>query len=416
MVDRVVAVLDCTNDFSRRKIWGVSLCERILRRLSDEGVSEAFLFADSDQNFSFRRDFKPRFPIHTRLVTSLTELKQALPEGTDVLFLDGNAAYDNRLIRDVISKPSPRQIEDGTASPPVLLRLHSSVVKRLLTDVDESKELPISLLRPEIVTKTNVSEYNTYDDTLKSHTRPLFRKVTDNRELTSLERYVSKSQSKVVLDFVAISLDAIFTWLLVKPLSKTWVTPNMLTVVIIAIQVMVVPVFFAGWIVAGLILEWIMTTLDSCDGKLARLTIRQSEKYGWLEHRTSYWSTSLWYFAIGWHLAAHDVQSPSTFGGIALFAIFWIDRRTVSGFLRTMGRSVYAFSLWDIRVSYVIARRNISIFILTIAVFIEHLEYGFWACVIWSFIGWLYHATRLLMEAKKSDRKITFRKKVLQHS
>ncbi|MBX7150835.1 CDP-alcohol phosphatidyltransferase family protein [bacterium] len=412
MEANTIAIINCSNEYSFKKIWGVSFCERILRRLSDLGIRHALLILSSNVRLPLRNDFKPRFPIEVQSITYDQLRMQTLIPYKAVLLMEGHAEYDNRLLKDVVPHTGSLRITNGSKASPLLVKLSSSEfesVKNNLTNISEWLKI-IDTAFSSITTRS-ILDYNTYDNTLKSDTVPVLQHVTNNDELKALERYVHKSQSKVVLDFVAILIDKCFTWILVRPLSKTLITPNMLTLAIIAIQVLVVPVFFMGWIVAGLVLEWIMIILDSCDGKLARVTIRLSDQFGWIEHRVSYWSTSLWYFAVGWSLAEQNIDSPFAIAGAFMFILFWMHRMTVLSFQRTYGKSLYSYTPMDIRISYIVARRNINVFILTTFMFVGNLETGLIACLFWSMLGWLFHLSRLLFLSFKDGKQITLKKK-----
>jgi phosphatidylglycerophosphate synthase len=63
-----------------------------------------------------------------------------------------------------------------------------------------------------------------------------------------------------------------------------WVTPNQVTILSIFLAIFAGRAFWGGYLVIGLLLGWVMTFLDTVDGKLARVTVSSSKIGDILDH------------------------------------------------------------------------------------------------------------------------------------
>lgn len=84
-----------------------------------------------------------------------------------------------------------------------------------------------------------------------------------------------------------------------------WVTPNQVTILSIFLAIFAGLAFWGGYLVIGLLLGWVMTFLDTVDGKLARVTVSSSEIGEILDHGLDLVHLPLWYLACAFNRIPH---------------------------------------------------------------------------------------------------------------
>ncbi|MCB1006956.1 MAG: CDP-alcohol phosphatidyltransferase family protein, partial [Acidimicrobiales bacterium] len=132
-----------------------------------------------------------------------------------------------------------------------------------------------------------------------------------------VERFLFWSNYKGSTDFMTRYVYPPFVWVMVRPLARLRVHPNWVTAVDILATFAAVPFFMAGAWVPGLALAYLMSVLDSVDGKLARVTFTSSKLGEVLDHGLDIVHPPVWYLAWGWAL-----------GGASTSSLPWRHRRS----------------------------------------------------------------------------------------
>jgi phosphatidylglycerophosphate synthase len=187
-------------------------------------------------------------------------------------------------------------------------------------------------------------------------------------------------------------------------------TPNQVTGLSLML-VVVAGVLFArgeyGW---GLIAGWIMTFLDTVDGKLARVTITSTKLGNVFDHGIDLIHPPLWYFAWGVGLGL----SPAEIAGIPLTTIYWaillgyVGGRLCEGaFQLFIARfSIFTWRPFDSWFRLIAARRNPNMIMLTVSLAVGRPDLGLLAVAAWTLASTLLLLVRLLHAAlaKSSGR------------
>jgi phosphatidylglycerophosphate synthase len=84
-----------------------------------------------------------------------------------------------------------------------------------------------------------------------------------------------------------------------------WVTPNQVTILSIFLAIFAGLAFWDGYLVIGLLLGWVMTFLDTVDGKLARVTVSSSKIGEILDHGLDLVHPPLCYLACAFNRIHH---------------------------------------------------------------------------------------------------------------
>jgi phosphatidylglycerophosphate synthase len=162
--------------------------------------------------------------------------------------------------------------------------------------------------------------------------------------------------------------------------------------------------FAYGWYGWGLLAGWLMTFLDTVDGKLARVTVTSSKFGHYFDHITDLIHPPIWYILWGLGLGV----SQYNFSGLSLGASFWlivtgyvVGRLAEGVFLAWLGKfGIFCWRPIDSYFRLITARRNPCMILLTVGVLGGRPDWGLFAVTIWTVATSLFLIIRLLMAAK----------------
>jgi phosphatidylglycerophosphate synthase len=159
--------------------------------------------------------------------------------------------------------------------------------------------------------------------------------------------------------------------------------------------------FFYGIYGWGLLVGWLMTFLDTVDGKLARVTVTSSRFGDIFDHAIDLIHPPLWYIAWGLGLTQFQPAVP----GLTLNTMLWL---IVVGYI--VGRLVeltfklrlgnFGIFCWRPTDSYfrlITGRRNPNLILLTISAVLGRPDLGLEAVAIWTVLTSLFLLLRLVM-------------------
>ena len=147
------------------------------------------------------------------------------------------------------------------------------------------------------------------------------REAGDRR---TAERWLYRSLIKQNEGFMSRHFERKLSMAVTRRLVDTSVTPNMMTVVSVAIGLAAAPCFLSAapaWQLTGALLFLAHSILDGCDGELARLKFLESRHGAVLD----FWGDNIVHFAVfssiavGWALHTHSAW-PLVVGGVAVAA------------------------------------------------------------------------------------------------
>ena len=190
---------------------------------------------------------------------------------------------------------------------------------------------------------------------------------------------------------------------MVRPLTHLRVHPNWVTGISWLGAFGAVPLFANGAWLPGLALAYIMSVLDSVDGKVARLTFTSS-KFGELfDHGLDIVHPPIWYIAWGWGLGGGSSASGPFQASLWMLGVYIIDRVCTGIFRARTGVSIHGFTPLDEKFRTIISRRNVNLAFFTAALLIDWLAPGqrvaemtFYAIVAWQVFCLAWHVERVV--------------------
>jgi phosphatidylglycerophosphate synthase len=159
----------------------------------------------------------------------------------------------------------------------------------------------------------------------------------------------------------------------------------------------------------GLALAFVMSVLDSVDGKLARVTFSSSAQGDVLDHGMDIIHPPFWYWAWGWGLSGGDFYSGAVQASMWMAVFYIFDRLMEMLFQASTGKSIHGYTELDIRLRTFISRRNVNLAFFTVAL---PLGYGlevFYLIVAWQALSALYHLARVIRFWNDSENEMMYK-------
>ena len=177
--------------------------------------------------------------------------------------------------------------------------------------------------------------------------------------------------------------------------------PNHVTAVSWVLAVLAGVLFYQGDLAAGLVMGWIMTFLDTVDGKLARVTVTSSPMGNYFDHVLDLLHPPFWYMAWGLGLTSFNTLLLPADLTLLIVLIFigYIGGRLVEGaFSQWLGSfGIYSWHRIDSLTRLITARRNPCLILMTAGWLAGRPDLALEAVVVWTLVSSLFLIIRLLM-------------------
>ena len=181
-------------------------------------------------------------------------------------------------------------------------------------------------------------------------------------------------------------------------LAPRGITPNMVTLLGAILVFLAFWLFLKGQFGLGLVAAWLMTFLDTVDGKLARTTLTSSKWGDVFDHGLDLVHPPFWYVAWGMGLAATGHALDDTTFWIAIAAILggYVLQRVMEGIaIKWLGLEIHIWRKIDTYFRQITARRNPNLVILTAFTLFGRPDWGLLAVAWWTVICLVLHGLQL---------------------
>lgn len=370
------------------RLFGFTTLERILRIIAKapgtvtEVVVSGTPEAPADPRYRVLRDGGP---VGARLAGYLV--------GVDgpVLALDGGAVIDHRLVPLLMKGAEPACFPgEGTT----ILRLSPAVLPP--AEAETLPEAAAKLLAAGAIREVTPDELPDFVANLRRNVPFTLETMTGEQDRAELEKRLFHLNYKGSTDFMTKWVYPPVVWRLVNLCIRWRITPNMVTLLGIALAALAVPLFAGGYWIAGLAAAYGMTILDSVDGKLARLTLTDSPVGNILDHGLDIVHPPFWYAGWAMGLAAGGSQAPLYGATLWLIGFYIADRLTLMVAKKRFGRGLHAVTPLDGMVRTWIARRNVNLVIFTIGLALGQGSAAFLFITFWQGLTFAWHTMRTI--------------------
>jgi phosphatidylglycerophosphate synthase len=345
---------------ARTEVWGLGTAERLVRALHAAGVSPADI------------GIGPA-PAMQRT------------HGSWIVFR-ADHVFDQRLVEGMLASAGVVLVRPGGA--PAAIHVTDDGLPEALAFLTGSASVPPSALR--VVSPEGL--VGAYAPALRRSGPPLLAPVAAG-SLAAIERRIFDASYKGVTDLVTKWLWPSPARWVTRHLARRHVHPNVVTLLSWGLVVLVCVLFARGWYATGLAAAWLMTFLDTVDGKLARVTLTSSRVGGALDHGLDLVHPPFWYVA--W---AAGVAGGSLVWGLDLTLIVggYVVGRLLEGlFILLFGIEIHCWNRLDSHFRLVTARRNPNLILLTVALLAGTPSAGVELVAAWTVVSTAFHAVRL---------------------
>lgn len=230
-----------------------------------------------------------------------------------------------------------------------------------------------------------------YDKVLRKRADPMVLAVRSDPR--PAEQEIFDATYKGVTDFVTKHVWPVPALAAVRLCVRLRITPNQVTLASLALVFVTMWLFWIGAFAPGLVAAWMMTFLDTVDGKLARATLTSSKIGDILDHGIDLIHPPFWWWAWGVGLgAAPYVVGPA----LGVILVGYVAQRLMEGlFIARFGIEMHIWRPFDSFFRKITARRNPNLFILTGATLLGAPDVGFLLVAIWVAAGLVVHGAQI---------------------
>jgi len=320
--------------------------------------------------------------------------QEPMPGNGQILLLDGRYLFEIRTLRALLQRPGSVLLAppDGLPAAAMVDARQVSEAMAYMSQQDASAPVDLRRLTPD--------QLVAYDEGLRSANAPLLEPISEDRR-AELENLLYGNAYRGITDLVTK-----FVWprparALVHLCARFGLTPNMVTSFGLVLVLVVCWLFLQGHYLSGLAAGWLMTLLDTVDGKLARVTIRSSPFGHLYDHVIDLVHPPFWY--IFWGMSLESLPGTLTMDFTTMcwaLVLAYVLGRVVEGVFLLLGDcSIFTWRPFDAWFRLIAARRNPCLILLTLSALLARPDWGFVTVVGWSVLSTVVLFVRLLKGA-----------------
>ncbi len=318
---------------------------------------------------------------------------QAQTHEGPVLLVRADAVIDEPLIGLLLKSPGLVLLSDDTGA---ILAIHANGkdAKALLPVLAGKKALPTQW---KAAARKPAELDAVFWEKLRKREVP-YARLADGQNNKALEWRVFMGTYKGATDIVTKRLWPYPAFLVTRFIAPLGVTPNQVTTIGAIATIAAFFLFMNGHFAWGLFAGWLMTFLDTVDGKLARTTLTSSKWGDVFDHGIDLVHPPFWYYAWGLGLAAAGHDWPPAFFWMIFAAILggYVLQRLMEGIsIKGLGMEIHIWRRIDTYFREITARRNPNLVILTVSLGFGRPDLGLIAVAIWTLACLVLHALQL---------------------
>jgi len=309
---------------------------------------------------------------------SLVDDPTRAPDNAQVLLLRADYLFEVRTLRELLNH-SDSALLHASDSWPAAAYVDAASTEAVLAAMAEGAVLPATI---ETMSPENLGMF---DHQLRKAEPPTLEPLDEtNRKV--LEAQLYGGAYKGITDLVT-------KFWLPRPArygvhfcARFGITPNTVTGVGVLLMVLACYFFANGQFALGLMAGWIMTYLDTVDGKLARVTVLSTRFGHLLDHGMDLVHPPFWYIYWGTALAVvPDLWGFASTQWNLLIVVGYIGGRLAEMLFHQLGScSIFSWRPIDAYFRLITARRNPCLILLTLSVCLGRPDWGFVAVAIWT--------------------------------
>ena len=406
----LTVVIDACDPFAFRKLWGMTLLERNLRMVERLGARTIHVLVLPENE---RLAGKRRFPALTEpSVQAATERSiqviAGLVEQLDgpVLVLEAIGLYDRRLIARLWQTATPAAGTQGSqALEATALLIRAGLLNGVAKETTRTwRGAAASLLQVPGVRQIDLDAMESRVSLLRKTVPPEVIRIDDAPALRRADRYLRALAGKGINDLMGEFVHPPIEFFLTRLAAHTPLTPNAVSYLIVLLSLAGLYFFAVGQFWTGIAVNLVRGVVDGVDGKLARLTLRESKNGNLLDHGTDTAYLPLLFLALGYALSGGDPLSTPAIATYILQVCYWFNRVFSSWFRTFLGVDESEFRALDRVVRRFQPKRNNFILITIGAMLCDAPLAGLYGITALTACFLLYRVARLDQEGRALAR------------
>ncbi|RKR06941.1 phosphatidylglycerophosphate synthase [Kushneria sinocarnis] len=330
-----------------------------------------------------------------RLVRALSRMKgvvlsdeSAIAEGDEVLLLRGDYVFDQRVLEGLVEaeRVALRDPADHTL---VAVRMKAPANALQLAGIDTGGLEEVTPDRIGLGLQSKLRKFDT----------PWVSRVAQG-DRERIENALYDSAYKGVTDLITKWVWPLPARAVTRVCARRGIRPNHVTALSYLLTLLAGLAFWYGAYGPGLLAAWLMTFLDTVDGKLARVTLNSSRFGNLFDHILDIVHPPFWYLAWGVGLAT---QVPVAVYWVIFIA--YIGGRLSEVAFKTAGPfSMFIWEPFDSVNRLVTARRNPCLLLLTLCWLLGAPYAGLLLVMLWTLISTVVLIIRVLQARRQVSR------------
>lgn len=239
-----------------------------------------------------------------------------------------------------------------------------------------------------------------YRDALRKRSDPFALPLTE-ADVSKIEWRMFMGAYKGATDFVTKYLWPWPAIHLTRLAAARNISPNMVTLISLIFVFIAMGLFAQGYFVSGCIAGWLMTLLDTVDGKLARVTLTSSKMGDIFDHGIDMIHPPFWYWSwiIGINATAGGMAGDAILLGIIIGG-YVLGRLQEGYFIWRFKIEIHVWQPIDTLFRLITARRNPNLIIFMWFALFDLPVVGVWAVAAWTLISLGFHFARIHMATR----------------
>ncbi len=307
----------------------------------------------------------------------------ATSAGSALLLLRSDFVFDERLVRALLTAPGTLLVTpEGVAVAAHVDASRASEIADLLA-MGGTAAAGLCAATPSRLVPDYTAQLRKAEPAYLLEARPELARAVEQRTFSASYKGVTDLITKWVWPRPAAALTRL--------LAAWHVHPNTVTIASWLLAALACWLFAVGHFVAGLLAAWLMTFLDTVDGKLARVTITSSRFGNVLDHSLDLIHPPFWYLAWG-----HTLPASLGWATAVVVGGYFAGRLLEGLFLLVFKMESHCWRPIDSLFRTITARRNPNLIFLSMGALAGRPDLGLVMVALWTIVSFAFHSVRLV--------------------
>ncbi|WP_299689194.1 CDP-alcohol phosphatidyltransferase family protein [Hydrocarboniphaga sp.] len=308
-----------------------------------------------------------------------------------VVVVHAGWVYDEPLLAALTQAAVGTLLLDEISGKAVAAKVSAAQAASLARALETGSEPPTGLQ-----SRTPATLASHYNNKLRKRETPYLLPLSAGT-LAAIEKRMFAGSYKGVTDAITKYLWPLPARHVTKWCANVGITPNQVTFVSLLMVIAAFQCFWTGHFGFGLVAAWIMTFLDTVDGKLARVTLNSSKFGDVFDHGIDLIHPPFWWWAWIVGLGAVGLPLPASAAVLAIVVVGYVAQRLEEAlFMKAFGIEMHIWRRFDSWFRLITARRNPNLLLLTLALMFGRPDLGMLAVAAWTVLCFFVHALQIV--------------------